>query len=112
MNPISQVQSNKFQLALKPTQLSSVYIYNRINVGMKKEIEMTTDTNAPRKDYRSRKVVQQGAASAPIYGLGFIGALVYYLGSATTFWMGVLGFFKAIVWPALLVYEALKYLNM
>jgi len=44
--------------------------------------------------------------------LGFIGALIYYLGHATTFWIGVLGFFKAIVWPAMLVYEFLKYLNM
>jgi hypothetical protein len=26
--------------------------------------------------------------------------------------LGVLGFFKAIVWPAMLVYELLKYLNM
>lgn len=73
---------------------------------------MTSDTTAPRKDYQGRKVVYKGAASAPIYGLGFIGALVYYLGSATTFWMGVLGFFKAIVWPAMLVFEAMKYMNM
>lgn len=73
---------------------------------------MTTESAAPMNEYRGRKVVRQGAASAPIYGLGFIGALVYYIGSATTFWMGVLGFFKAIVWPALLVYEALKYLSM
>lgn len=45
-----------------------------------------------------------------IYGLGFIGALVYYLSTATTFWMGVLGILKALVWPAFLVYELLKYL--
>lgn len=73
---------------------------------------MTNDISSPRQRYQGRKVVYQGAASAPIYGLGFIGALVYYLGSATTFWMGVLGFFKAIVWPAMLVYEAMKYLNL
>ena len=79
---------------------------------IRKEIEMTTDTNSPGHDYRGRKVVYRGAASAPIYGLGFIGALVYYLGHATTFWIGVLGFFKAVVWPAMLVYELLKYLNM
>jgi hypothetical protein len=83
-----------------------------MNMGTKKEIEMTTDTNSQKQDYKGRKVVQQGAASAPVYGLGLIGALVYYLGSATTFWMGVLGFFKAIVWPAMLVFELMKYLNM
>jgi len=45
-----------------------------------------------------------------IYGLGFIGAVVYYVSNATSFWMGVLGILKAIVWPAFLVYELLKYL--
>ena len=45
-----------------------------------------------------------------IYGLGFIGAAVYYLSTATGFWSGVLGFLKAMVWPAFLVYELLKYL--
>lgn len=43
-----------------------------------------------------------------VYGLGFIGAAIYYISTATTFWIGVLGFLKALVWPAFLVYEALK----
>ncbi len=51
------------------------------------------------------------APTAAIYGLGFIGAAVYYISQATTFWIGVLGFLKAIVWPAFLVYEALKNLG-
>ncbi|MFZ1044016.1 MAG: hypothetical protein WCA79_01905 [Anaerolineales bacterium] len=29
-----------------------------------------------------------------------------------TDWLGVLGFFKGIFWPALLVYELLKYLHL
>ena len=44
------------------------------------------------------------------YFLGFIGAAVYYISTATGFWNGVLGVLKAIVWPAFLVYEALKFL--
>ena len=43
------------------------------------------------------------------YGLGFIGAAVYYISTATGFWMGVLGVLKALVWPAMLVFELLKY---
>ena len=43
-----------------------------------------------------------------VYGLGFIGAAVYYISTATGFWMGVLGILKAIVWPAFLVFELLK----
>jgi hypothetical protein len=50
--------------------------------------------------------------SSAIYGLGFIGAAIYYLSNATDFWMGVLGFLKAIVWPAFLVHAWLKFLGM
>ncbi|OYX37530.1 hypothetical protein B7Z00_03230 [Candidatus Saccharibacteria bacterium 32-50-10] len=46
--------------------------------------------------------------SGAVYGLGVIGAAVYYISIAPDFWMGVLGFLKALVWPAFLVYEALK----
>ncbi len=53
--------------------------------------------------------VNTGTAGA-VYGLGFIGAVVYYISTAPTFWIGVLGFLKAIVWPAFLVYDALRFL--
>jgi len=48
--------------------------------------------------------------SNAVYGLGIIGAAIFFIGKATTFWMGVLGLLKAMVWPAFLVYEALKFL--
>ncbi len=54
----------------------------------------------------------RGTCGGAFYGLGFIGAAVYYISSASTFWMGVLGLLKAIVWPAFLVYELLKFLGM
>jgi hypothetical protein len=47
-----------------------------------------------------------------VYGLGFIGAAIYYISTASSFWMGVLGVLKAIVWPAFLVYSLLKSLGM
>lgn len=46
-----------------------------------------------------------------VYGLGFIGAVVYYISTATSFWMGVLGILKATVWPAFLVYEVMKFVG-
>ena len=74
---------------------------------------MTTDTiSSPRQERQKTKVIYKGASSAPVYGLGLIGAWIYYLSHATTFWIGVLGILKGIVWPAMLVYELLKYLNM
>jgi hypothetical protein len=47
-----------------------------------------------------------------VYGLGFVGAAIYYISQATGFWMGVLGFLKAIVWPVFLVYHAMAFLGM
>jgi hypothetical protein len=57
------------------------------------------------------KVVHHSTSSNAVYGLGLIGAAIYYIMHATGFWMGVLGILKAIVWPAFLVYEALNRLN-
>jgi hypothetical protein len=73
---------------------------------------MSTEPNSIRLEGQKTKVIRQGGASEAVYGLGLIGALVYYISHATTFLLGVLGFFKAIVWPAMLVYEVLKYLHM
>ena len=52
------------------------------------------------------------ASSNAVYGLGFIGSVIYFIAHATSFWIGVLGVLKSIVWPAILVYEALKHLAM
>ena len=53
------------------------------------------------------KVVKEGGGGA-VYGLGLIGALVYYIQTAEGFWMGALGILKALIWPAFLVYELLR----
>lgn len=53
-----------------------------------------------------------GGSSGAVYGLGVIGAAIYFLKHAPTFWVGVLGLLKALVWPALLVYKALDLLKM
>ena len=73
---------------------------------------MTTETKSNEQETRKPKEVYRGGASEAVYGLGLIGAWVYYLSHATTFWLGVLGFFKGIFWPALLVYEMLKYFHI
>jgi hypothetical protein len=53
-----------------------------------------------------------GAGAGAVYGLGFIGALVYYIQSASSFWDGVYGVFQALVWPAFLVYGILHALKL
>jgi hypothetical protein len=47
-----------------------------------------------------------------LYGLGFLGALAYYLTTATSFVSGLIGVLKAILWPAFLVYGVLKFIGM
>lgn len=56
--------------------------------------------------------INGNGAGGAIYGLGFIGSLIYYILNATGFWNGVFGFFKAVFWPAFLVYELLKFLGI
>ena len=57
-----------------------------------------------------KKNICGSGCSSAIYGLGLVGAVVYFIGSATSFWMGVLGVLKALVWPAFLVYYLFEFL--
>lgn len=50
--------------------------------------------------------------SSAIYGLAFIGALIYFIQHATSFWLGVLGILKAIFWPTLLIYKVFEFLKL
>ena len=51
------------------------------------------------------------AGGGAVYGIGMIGALIYYIGSSTSFLDAVYGVFQALFWPAYLVYEALDALK-
>ncbi|ASB48044.1 hypothetical protein [Alkalitalea saponilacus] len=57
------------------------------------------------------KRIEKEAPTGLIYIFGWIGAVIYYISVATTFWGGVLGVLKSFVWPAFLVYHALKALG-
>ncbi len=59
------------------------------------------------RPWRSRQNGQPAGGGA-VYGLGMIGAMMYFLGSARSGWDYVLAIPKASVWPALLVYKLLK----
>ena len=60
----------------------------------------------------SKKMNKNASVSSGTYGLGLIGAMVFYLQHATSFGDGVIGFLKALVWPAMLVYGLLEHLKM
>jgi hypothetical protein len=73
---------------------------------------MAQQTGTIAQDVRKQKVIYRGSSSEAVYGLGLIGAWVYYLTHATSIWMGVLGILKGVFWPAVLVYELMKFLKM
>jgi hypothetical protein len=59
-----------------------------------------------------KRGTMDNGVSGSVYGMAFIGAAVYYVQHAATFWAGVLGIFKAIFWPAFLMYKVLDILKM
>lgn len=56
--------------------------------------------------------MKNNAGSGALYGIGMLGALVYYLQHATSLWAGIVGIFKAIFWPGVLLYKVLELLKM
>ncbi len=68
-----------------------------------------TEKKEKRCDSKCRS---SSSCGGPVYGLGFIGAAIYFISIATSFWMGMFGVLKAIVWPALLMLELLKFLGV
>ena len=52
------------------------------------------------------------ADSGAIYGMGVIGALIYFMQHATSFATVILGIIKAIFWPAVVLYRVLQLLGL
>lgn len=58
------------------------------------------------------QIKKMNCQTSAIYGMALIGALIYFIQHATTFWEGILALVKAIVWPGVLIYKLLKFLKM
>ncbi len=71
---------------------------------------MATATPTPQPE--KGKSIHAGNAANAVYGLGLIGAIVYFIQHATSFWMGLLGILEAIIWPAIVVYKLLEFLHL
>ena len=46
-----------------------------------------------------------------IYVFAFIGSAIYFIQQAGSFWEGLLGILKAMVWPAILIYRVFQVLG-
>ena len=56
--------------------------------------------------------MKNNAGGGAVYGIGLLGALVYFIGQAQTFSEGLIGILKALIWPGILVYELFKFLHI
>jgi hypothetical protein len=77
-----------------------------------KENKMTDDKDTSAQNHHGSRRLRNGGTSGAVYGMAFFGALIYFAQHATSFWGVVLGILKAIVWPALLIYNLLEFLRM
>ena len=58
------------------------------------------------------QIKKAGNRGSVLYGMGFIGAVIYFINHAMSFWAGVLGIIKAIFWPAFVIYKVLELLKL
>ena len=73
---------------------------------------MTDVSISTSPDHKRNRGCHNGGFFGGIYGMAFIGGVIYYIQHATTFWVGVLGILKAIFWPAVIMYKVLELLKM
>lgn len=52
------------------------------------------------------------SSSGAVYGMGFLGALIYNIQYADSFKEILWGLLKSMIWPALVVYEILSRLQI
>jgi hypothetical protein len=72
---------------------------------------MTAELETTEQEDQKPEVKVQGDSSGAVYGLGVIGAWVYFIGRADNFQEGLKGFFKGLFWPAYLVHGLLTFLE-
>ena len=72
---------------------------------------MEQKQEAVKEQKQDRRRPQTASPSEAVYGLGLIGALVWYWQRAQNPGERAASVLKALVWPAFLVYDALKALH-
>ena len=73
---------------------------------VKKEKKIKTNCKT---DCKPNNPASSGGA---FYFMGVIGAAIFFISQAYGFWMGVLAFLKALVWPVFFVLEGFKHFMM
>jgi hypothetical protein len=74
-------------------------------------VKMTTEITPAEEEDEKVNVRVQGGSSGMVYGMGVIGACIFYISRGTTTQEKVLGFLKALAWPVFLVKGLLEFLE-
>jgi hypothetical protein len=72
---------------------------------------MSDELETTKEGDKKVNVEVQGGSSNAVYGLGMIGAWIYFIGRADTTEERVKGFLKGLVWPAILVHKVFELLD-
>ena len=62
------------------------------------------------KDKKITKPSSGGGGNA-VYSMGMVGSAIYYIQQADGFWAVIVALLKALVWPAFVVYDLLKFMG-
>lgn len=57
---------------------------------------------------KTTNAVKADGGGGAVYGLGLLGALIYFIRAADSIWEGLLGILQAILWPAYVVFKLLE----
>lgn len=70
---------------------------------------MEEPVSPPKKKYSSgHSATAMRGGGGVVYGLGFVGAAIYFVQHAVGFWLILLAILKALVWPTFVVYNLLQ----
>lgn len=70
---------------------------------------MEEPINVPKKKYSpGHSATAISGGGGVVYGLGFVGAAIYFVQHAVGLWPILLAILKAIVWPIFIVYNLLQ----
>jgi hypothetical protein len=76
------------------------------------EGNMSGEQNPNVEKVRKVKVIQKGGPLGAFYFMTIIGAAIYFISHATSFWAGVVGFLEAFVWPVVVTIKVLELLKL
>lgn len=62
-------------------------------------------------NYCKQKLRNDRSNGSCFYFMGFFGAAFYFISAATSFGAGFLGVLKALIWPALMVFNLFQQFN-